>query len=82
MALDQRGLISVVLIHIVVSEPLYYALHRLFHYQPKLFKSYHSLHHLSPVLHPFTGIDQVFMILYLFYVLVILRGCLVWEEKI
>ncbi|CAO2841702.1 unnamed protein product [Amaranthus hypochondriacus] len=61
MALDQSGLISVVLIHVVVSEPLYYAMHRLFHYHPKLFNSYHSLHHLSPVLHPFTAGNAAFI---------------------
>ena len=52
---DTKGLIAVWIIHMVVSEPFYYAIHRLFHDQPTLFKSYHSLHHLSPVLHPFTG---------------------------
>ncbi|XP_057544264.1 very-long-chain aldehyde decarbonylase CER3-like [Amaranthus tricolor] len=58
---DTKGLIAVWIIHMVVSEPFYYAIHRLFHDQPTLFKSYHSLHHLSPVLHPFTAGNATFL---------------------
>ncbi|KAG8471674.1 hypothetical protein CXB51_036838 [Gossypium anomalum] len=36
------------------QEPLYYWAHRLFH-KPYLFNHYHSLHHSSPVPHPFTA---------------------------
>ncbi|XP_021731385.1 protein ECERIFERUM 3-like [Chenopodium quinoa] len=56
-----RGLIAALLIHMVVSEPLYYMIHRLFHNQPKLFNNYHSLHHLSPVLQPYTAGNATFL---------------------
>ncbi|KMT03535.1 hypothetical protein BVRB_8g192120 [Beta vulgaris subsp. vulgaris] len=58
---DTRGLIVALLLHMVVSEPLYYGIHRLLHTQPKLFKSYHSLHHLSPVPQPFTAGNATFL---------------------
>lgn len=64
MLWDVRGLIAALLLHMVVAEPLYYVMHRLFHNQPKLYNSYHSLHHLSPVPQPYTG--KFFLLINLF----------------
>ncbi|KAL8127028.1 very-long-chain aldehyde decarbonylase CER3-like [Apium graveolens] len=50
---DARGLIAVIILHIVVSEPLYYLVHRCFH-GSYLYSHYHSVHHSSPVPQPFT----------------------------
>lgn len=51
---DWRGALCCLALHIGVSEPLYYLLHRLLH-SPELFSQYHWLHHSSKVLHPFTA---------------------------
>nr|GLL45403.1 protein ECERIFERUM 3-like [Ipomoea trifida] len=51
---DTRGVIAAILLHILVSEPLYYCLHKCFH-GSYLFTHYHSLHHSSAVQHPFTA---------------------------
>lgn len=51
---DTRGLIAVIILHILVSEPLYYLLHRCFH-GSYLYSHSHSVHHSSPVPQPFTG---------------------------
>lgn len=48
------GIISCVIFHIGLSEPLYYWLHRILH-SPYFFQHYHWLHHSSTVNHPFTG---------------------------
>ncbi|WCJ30188.1 Very-long-chain aldehyde decarbonylase GL1-1 [Euphorbia peplus] len=45
---------------IILQEPLYYWMHRFFHGN-FMFKNYHSLHHSSPVLHPFTGATATFL---------------------
>ena len=50
-----KGLITVIILHVGVSEPLYYFVHRFLHRVDFLFQNYHSLHHSSPVPHPFTG---------------------------
>jgi len=42
------------ILHVGVSEPLYYWVHKKFH-GDYLFKNYHSLHHSSPVPTPLTG---------------------------
>lgn len=52
---NTRGLITALVLHVGVSEPLYYWVHRCFHGQ-YLFQNYHSLHHRSPVPQPPTGI--------------------------
>lgn len=49
-----KGFIASLLLHVTISEPLYYRAHRIFH-KPYLFNHYHSLHHSSPVPHPFTA---------------------------
>ncbi|KAK1316372.1 Protein ECERIFERUM 3 [Acorus calamus] len=51
---DLKGCLFALLLHMVVSEPLYYCMHRLLH-TDHLFKHYHSLHHSSPVPQPFTA---------------------------
>lgn len=49
-----KGLITSLVLHMGVSEPLYYWVHRQFHAND-FYQNYHSLHHSSPVPHPFTG---------------------------
>lgn len=49
------GCVYALLLHIGVSEPLYYWVHRRLHVG-SLFTDYHSLHHLSVVTQPYTGI--------------------------
>ncbi|CAA3030940.1 ECERIFERUM 3-like isoform X2 [Olea europaea subsp. europaea] len=51
---DIKGIVSCLILHILISEPLYYWLHRLLH-SKHLFPRYHWLHHSSKVLHPFTA---------------------------
>ncbi|KAJ8767298.1 hypothetical protein K2173_017342 [Erythroxylum novogranatense] len=54
------GFITTLILHVAISEPLYYWVHRWFH-NGYLFTHYHSLHHSSPVLHPFTGANATFL---------------------
>ncbi|CAM9001912.1 unnamed protein product [Rhodiola kirilowii] len=49
------SLLAVLVLHISVSEPLFYWAHRLLHENKFLFSNYHSLHHSSPVPHPQTA---------------------------
>jgi sterol desaturase/sphingolipid hydroxylase (fatty acid hydroxylase superfamily) len=49
-----KGLIVALILHVGVSEPLYYLVHKKFH-EDYLFKNYHSLHHSSHVPTPLTG---------------------------
>lgn len=51
---DLRGFLAIIILHITISEPLYYFLHKCFHGK-YLFNNYHSLHHSSPVPQPYTG---------------------------
>ncbi|GFQ08585.1 protein eceriferum 3 [Phtheirospermum japonicum] len=57
---DVRGFICCIILHITISEPLYYWLHRLLH-SSNLFHQYHWLHHSSKVIHPFTGGHATFL---------------------
>ncbi|KAK8698389.1 hypothetical protein V6N13_114509 [Hibiscus sabdariffa] len=57
---NPRGFMTLLLLHVTISEPLFYWTHRLFH-QSYLFTHYHSLHHSSSVLHPFTGGHATFL---------------------
>ncbi|KAL5548864.1 hypothetical protein UlMin_004095 [Ulmus minor] len=57
---NSKGIITALLLHVGVSEPLYYWVHRSFHGN-YLFTNYHSLHHSSPVPHPFTAGHTTFM---------------------
>ncbi|KAL7193694.1 hypothetical protein ACSBR2_025332 [Camellia fascicularis] len=52
--LDSRGFITVMILHMGVSEPLYYWVHKCFHGN-YLFTHYHSLHHSSPLPQPCTA---------------------------
>lgn len=58
---DTRGLIAALILHMLVSEPLYYWIHRLLHSNSNLFNAYHSFHHLSPVPQPFTAENAAFL---------------------
>lgn len=58
---DIKGLIAAMILHMVVSEPLYYWIHRNFHAHPNFFKNYHSLHHSSPVPQPYTAGNATFL---------------------
>ncbi|KAI0504696.1 hypothetical protein KFK09_015649 [Dendrobium nobile] len=51
---DIWGLFIALVLHVGVSEPLFYCTHRAFH-SGRLFNYYHSLHHSSPVPSTFTA---------------------------
>ncbi|TYH60454.1 hypothetical protein ES332_D08G293600v1 [Gossypium tomentosum] len=57
---NTKGFITLMLLHVMVSEPLYYWMHRFFHGR-YLFTHYHSLHHSSSVPHPFTAGHATFL---------------------
>ncbi|KAL8056345.1 hypothetical protein ABFX02_04G114000 [Erythranthe guttata] len=57
---DKNGIFICIVLHIGISEPLYYWIHRLLH-SPSLFHKYHYLHHTSKVLHPFTAEYATFL---------------------
>ncbi|XP_011012180.1 PREDICTED: protein ECERIFERUM 3-like [Populus euphratica] len=57
---NAEGFIIILSLHVGVSEPLYYWVHRCFH-KSYLFNQYHSIHHSAPVLHPFTGATATFL---------------------
>ncbi|CAN1329587.1 Very-long-chain aldehyde decarbonylase CER3 [Linum perenne] len=58
---NTKGLASIWILHVGISEPVYYWVHRCFHGSSSLFNGYHSLHHSSPVLHPYTGSHLSFL---------------------
>lgn len=49
-----KGIVAIVLVHVLVSEPLYYWVHRFLHGN-YFFTPYHSFHHSSTVPQPVTG---------------------------
>nr|KYP51424.1 Protein WAX2 [Cajanus cajan] len=51
---NAKGLIVALILHVGISEPLYYWVHRKFH-GDYLFTHYHSLHHSSPIPESFTA---------------------------
>lgn len=57
---NTRGVIAALILHIGVSEPLYYWVHRCFHGN-YLFTRYHSLHHASTVTQSFTAGSATFL---------------------
>ncbi|XP_009798188.1 very-long-chain aldehyde decarbonylase CER3-like [Nicotiana sylvestris] len=57
---DLSGLVVITILHIVISEPLYYCLHKCFHGN-YLFSHYHSLHHSSAIPQPFTAGHATFL---------------------
>ncbi|KAK4604919.1 hypothetical protein RGQ29_013119 [Quercus rubra] len=56
-----KGFIAVLTLHMAVSEPLYYWVHRHFHGNHHLFNLYHSFHHSSPVPQVFTAGNATFL---------------------
>ncbi|PIM98116.1 hypothetical protein CDL12_29406 [Handroanthus impetiginosus] len=57
---DKKGIFCCLMVHMGISEPLYYWLHILLH-SPNSFHKYHWLHHSSKVLHPFTAGHATFL---------------------
>ncbi|KAL6576489.1 Very-long-chain aldehyde decarbonylase cer3 [Orobanche hederae] len=57
---DTRSNLCGLILHIGISEPLYYWTHRLLHL-PNLFQQYHWLHHSSKVINPFTAGHATFL---------------------
>lgn len=51
---DSRGLIVAMILHMALSEPIYYWVHKHFHGK-HLFKHYHSIHHSSLLPQPYTA---------------------------
>ncbi|CAN6449649.1 unnamed protein product [Victoria cruziana] len=49
-----RGYTYALILHMAITESLYYFIHRMFH-SDHLFQNYHSLHHLSAVTQPYTA---------------------------
>ncbi|KAI3996586.1 hypothetical protein MKX01_009418 [Papaver californicum] len=52
---NSKGIIFALLLHVGVSEPLYYWIHRFVLHNDFMFKNYHSIHHASPVPQSFTA---------------------------
>ncbi|XP_021895251.1 protein ECERIFERUM 3 [Carica papaya] len=57
---NTKGLIALMLLHVTISEPLYYWIHRRLHGN-YIFTNYHSLHHSSPVPQPVTAGHATFL---------------------
>ncbi|KAK4784996.1 hypothetical protein SAY86_001685 [Trapa natans] len=79
---NRGGLITALLLHCGVSEPLYYWVHRGFHGQ-YLFENYHSLHHQSAVPQPSTAGNATFLehlVLTTVMAVPILGPCLLWRN--
>ncbi|KAM5554044.1 very-long-chain aldehyde decarbonylase CER3 [Rosa sericea] len=57
---NAKGLITSMVLHVGVSEPLYYWVHRQFHAND-FYQNYHSFHHSSPVPQPLTAGNATFM---------------------
>ncbi|KAL8488719.1 hypothetical protein ACS0TY_024853 [Phlomoides rotata] len=57
---NKNGITAALVLHVAISEPLFYSMHKLFH-QDYLFSRYHSLHHSSPVPQPYTGGHGTFL---------------------
>ncbi|KAH7865261.1 hypothetical protein Vadar_004317 [Vaccinium darrowii] len=57
---NTKGILCCLILHMMVSEPLYYWTHRIMHSQ-YLFNNYHRQHHSSKVTHPFTDGHATFL---------------------
>ncbi|KAL7586819.1 hypothetical protein Lser_V15G38053 [Lactuca serriola] len=57
---ETKGLVVIVVLHVFVSEPLYYWMHRLLHGN-YLYIPYHSFHHSSTVPQPVTAGSTTFL---------------------
>ncbi|XP_071725136.1 very-long-chain aldehyde decarbonylase CER3-like [Rutidosis leptorrhynchoides] len=55
-----KGIVAIVLVHVLISEPLYYWVHRSLHGN-YLFTPYHSFHHSSSVPQPVTAGSTSFL---------------------
>ncbi|KAL6525428.1 Very-long-chain aldehyde decarbonylase cer3 [Orobanche hederae] len=51
---NKSGITSALVLHVAISEPLFYSMHKCFHGN-YLFTHYHSLHHSSPVPQAYTA---------------------------
>ncbi|KAL9151049.1 hypothetical protein ABFS82_11G028400 [Erythranthe guttata] len=58
--LNKNGITEALVLHIAISEPLFYTIHKFFHGN-YLFTNYHSLHHSSPVPQAYTGGHATFL---------------------
>ncbi|CAN8253124.1 unnamed protein product [Cochlearia groenlandica] len=52
---NTKGLITLIVLHVIFTEPLYYFLHKTLHSNNYIFTKYHSFHHSSQVPHPMTA---------------------------
>lgn len=57
---NKKGITSAIALHIAISEPLYYTMHKCFH-GDYLFNNYHTLHHSSPVPQAYTAAHATFL---------------------
>ncbi|KAL1816174.1 hypothetical protein ACET3Z_018748 [Daucus carota] len=57
---DTRGFIAIMILHMAVSEPLYYLAHKCFHGN-YLFSKFHYFHHSSPIPQPFTAASATYL---------------------
>ncbi|XP_058211162.1 very-long-chain aldehyde decarbonylase CER3 [Rhododendron vialii] len=58
---NSSGFVAVILLHVGVSEPFYYWIHKCFHGNNYLLTHYHSLHHSSTVPQAFTAGNATFL---------------------
>ncbi|CAA2961447.1 ECERIFERUM 3 [Olea europaea subsp. europaea] len=58
---NKKGIIVVLMLHVAVSEPLYYYIHKCFHENKYLFTHYHAVHHSSPVPQVYTAGHATFL---------------------
>ncbi|KAK6135617.1 hypothetical protein DH2020_030628 [Rehmannia glutinosa] len=57
---NKRGITAALVLHVAISEPLFYSIHKCFHGN-YLFTNYHSLHHSSPVPQAYTAGHATFL---------------------
>ncbi|KAL0453841.1 UNVERIFIED_CONTAM: Very-long-chain aldehyde decarbonylase CER3 [Sesamum latifolium] len=57
---NKTGITTAIALHVAISEPLFYTIHKSFHGN-YLFTNYHSLHHSSPVPQPYTAGHATFL---------------------
>ncbi|CAI9761050.1 unnamed protein product [Fraxinus pennsylvanica] len=58
---NKKGIMVALMLHVVVSEPLYYYIHKCFHENKYLFNHYHAVHHSSPVPQVYTAGHATFL---------------------
>ncbi|KAL7097332.1 hypothetical protein ACP275_10G137800 [Erythranthe tilingii] len=57
---NKKGFAAALALHVAISEPLFYSIHKCFHGK-YLFENYHFLHHSSPVPQPYTAGHGTFL---------------------